>query len=112
MSHSQPLTYNQANAAVKPLIGSTSFEPVSSDGAQGSYMEYTKPPYVFAIIPVIVAAILFYMKPWFITEPDPKFPEGEPVISHKKLLIFDVVISGMIIAAYYYYCKGNDQKPA
>lgn len=108
----QPLTYNQANAAVKPLLSSASFDQVSPDATQEGYAQYAKPPYVFAAVPIIIAALLFYMKPSIITELDPKFPEGEPVISYKKLLIFDVVLSGMIIGAYYYYYKSNETKAA
>jgi len=108
----QPLTYNQANAAVKPLLAPASMEPINLDTPKEGYMQYAKPPYVFAVIPIFIAGILFHMKPSIITDLDSKFPEGEPTISYKKLLILDAVLSAMIIGAYYYYNKGNESKSA
>jgi len=104
----KPLSYetlkSQVNALAAPM-GTSSTE----ENSQCSYVDYAKPPYIFAAVPVVIAIVLYFSKPFFIMEQDQKWQEGEgpKILSLKKLLIFDVVISCMIIGAYYYYYGKN-----
>jgi hypothetical protein len=108
----KPLSYETLRSQVNSLAVPT---PAMSSGESktASYADYAKPPYVFGVVPVVIAIALYFAQPFFIMEQDPKYQEGEgpKILSYKKLMIFDIVISCMIIGAYYYY-YGKDTAKA
>jgi len=70
-----------------------------------NYMEYMKPPYIFILVPIIFAIMLYYFQPFFVMVDDPK-GEEEKILSYQKIAIFSVVLSGFIVGGYY-YCYGR-----
>ena len=103
----KPLSYETLRSQVNSLAAPATI--MSPENKSASYADYAKPPYVFAAVPVIIAMALYFTMPFFIMEQDPKYQDGEgpKILSYKKLMIFDVVISCMIIGAYYYYYGKN-----
>ena len=99
----KPLSYETLRSQVNSLAAPAT--AMSVENKQYSYGDYAKPPYVFATIPVVIAMALYFTQPFFIMEQDPKYEDGQgpPILSYKKLMIFDIVISCAIIGAYYYY---------
>ena len=102
----KPMSYETLKSQINTLSSSSPIDVLGGEGIKSkSYADYAKPPYIFAAIPIIIAIVLYYTKPFFIMDQDPKYDEGEgpKILSYKKLGIFSIVISGLILGAYYYY---------
>ena len=108
----KPMSYDTLKNQINTLTNQSTLDVLNGDTSQSkSYADYAKPPYIFAAVPIIVAIILYYTKPFFIMDQNPKYEDGDgpKILSYKKLGIFSVVISAMIVGAYYYY-YGKSQK--
>ena len=83
---------------------------VSETPTATNYMDYCKPPYIFVLVPIVFALILFYIKPSFIMDENPDNKE-ELELSYKKLAIYTLILTVIVIAAYYYfYGKMGEKK--
>ena len=68
--------------------------------------DYLKAPYIFILVPIIVAAALYYLKPSFVLEKD---ENDELILSYKQLAIYSAGVTAVVVGAYYYYY--GKQKP-
>ena len=83
----KPLSYNALSSQVNALTNTKPVNTQPTASVETSYSTYMKPPYIFAAIPIVIGIALFYLKPFFIMDADPKYPSGEgpPILSYKKL---------------------------
>ena len=102
----KPMSYDTLKSQINTLASPAPIDALNGNsGNSKSYADYAKPPYIFVAIPIIIAIVLYYTKPFFIMDQDPKYEDGDgpKILSYKKLGIFSIVISGIIVGAYYYY---------
>ena len=94
----KPTAYASLKRDVDALSGPLgNLDPQSSDDGPSLITQYCKPPYVFLAIPVVLGALLIYMKPSCVMEQNPNSPDSEEqVLSYKKLGMIVVVITGII----------------
>jgi hypothetical protein len=100
----KPLSYETLKSQVNTLASPSTI--INESDTKMSYADYAKPPYVFAAVPVVISIVLYASKPFFIMDDVPsKHPGQSPVkvLSYKKLAIFSIVISCLIVGTYYYY---------
>lgn len=110
-----PVAYDSLKRDVDAISNmQTSFDTGSNVSEPTSFIEqYTKPPYVFIPIAILLTAVLWYMQPSFVMEPDPKNPkdpkdpEGEQLVLSYKKLIISVVIVTAVMAGIWYYQYGS-----
>lgn len=72
----------------------------NQNSTNDSIQQYLKPPYIFILIPIIVVAVLYYLRPSFVLEKNEK---DELVISYKQLGIYAVGVTVVVVGGYYYY---------
>ena len=102
--NSKPTAYASLKRDVDALSGPyTHVDQKMTDEAPSFMAQYCKPPYVFLAIPVVLAALLLYMKPSCIMDKDPNSPDSEEqVLSYKKLAIIVVIVTALIAGGWYY----------
>lgn len=108
-----PVAYDSLKRDVDAISNmQTSYDTGSNVSEPTSFTEkYTKPPYVFVLMAVLLGAVLWYMQPSFVMEPDPKDSEGEKlVLSYKKLAISVVMVTAVIAGIWYYQYGSRLQK--
>lgn len=98
----KPLSYETLKNQINDL--STNNQPVADQNTGWSYKTYLSPPYVLAAIPIAIAVMLYFIKPFFIMEKENDQRGDEHVyMSSKKLGVFTVGFSALFIGGYYYY---------
>lgn len=107
MSERKPVTFDQLKTGMGDITPAPVNGTESQDNENKGMMQYVQPPYIYGIIPVVIAAALWYMKPGFIMEtvgePDEDNPNPSTVLSYKKLGIATAVCCVVIGGAWYYY---------
>lgn len=100
-----PVAYDSLKRDVDAISNmQTPYDTGSNVSEPISFTEkYTKPPYVFMPMAILLGAVLWYMQPSFVMEPDPKDTKGERlVLSYKKLAISVVMVTAVIAGIWYY----------
>jgi len=100
--------YNDMQRDVNHVLNMDMTESTDPN-TESSYMEYCKPPYIFVAVPIVFAAILYFMKPGFVMEENPD-NKDETEISLKKVGIYSTVLTVIVVAGYYYMYGKNDVK--